>query len=54
MRLEDDNRYVNCEEEESRGSSRCMLKSPVIINSCGVMAAEDRKVWNLSIKTLMG
>ena len=38
----DDNRSVNSSEEKSRGSSRCMLKSPVIMNLCGVVAAEDR------------
>ena len=31
-----------------------MLKSPVIMNSCEIVAAEDRKVWNSSRKTLMG
>ena len=50
----DDNRSVNCSVEESRGSSRCMLKSPVIMNSCGVVVAVNRKVWNSSRKTLMG
>ena len=30
------------------------VASPVIMNSCGVVAAEDRKVWNSSRKTLMG
>ena len=44
VRLVDDNRSVNCCEEESGWSSRCMLKSPVIMNSCGVVTAEDRKV----------
>ena len=53
MRLADDNRSVNFREEESRASSRCMLKSIVIMNSCGLVAAEDRKVWNSSRKTLM-
>ena len=48
VRLVDDNRFVNCWEEESRGSSRCMLKSPVIVNSCEVVAADKRKVRNLS------
>ena len=31
-----------------------MLKSPVIMNSCGVVAAEDITVLNSSRKTLMG
>ena len=48
VRLVDD-RYVNCGEEEWRGS-RCMLKLPVIMNSCQVVAAEDRTVWNSSRK----
>ena len=52
VRLMDDNRFENCLVEESRGSSRCMLKSPVIMNSCGVVAAENRKVWISSRKTL--
>ena len=30
-----------------------MLKSPIIMNSCGVVSAEDRKVWNSSRKILM-
>ena len=46
MRFVDDNRYVNCWEEELRGASRYLLKSYAIMNSCGVvaLAAEDRKI----------
>ena len=32
----------------SAGLSRCMLKSPVMINSWGVMAASERKELNSS------
>ena len=46
VRLVDDNRRVNCWEEESRGSSTWILKSPVIMNSCGVVVAEDKKFEN--------
>ena len=31
-----------------------MLKSPAVMNSCGVVAAEARKVWDSSRKTLVG
>ena len=41
-------------EKKSRESSKCILKSPIIMNSCAVVAAEDRKVSNSSRKTLMG
>ena len=45
---------INCWEEESRGSSRCMFQSSIIMNSCGEVVAEDRKMWNSSRQTLMG
>ena len=31
-------------ERKSRDGRQDVLKSPVIMNSCGVVAAEDRKV----------
>ena len=43
VRLVYDNRSVNCWDKESRASSRCMLKSPVIIDSCEVVAADEGK-----------
>ena len=54
VRLAEDKRSKNLFEEESRGSSTHMLKSPVMRNSWGVVAADDRKISNSSRKVLKG
>ena len=47
-------RERNCCECRSEWLSVCMLKSPVIRNSCGVVAAVEMKVWKSMRKSEKG
>jgi len=54
VRLNEDRTDRIWEVRWSLGLSRCRLKSPVIINSCGVVAAMERKEVNSSRKQEKG
>jgi len=54
VRLNDDKRERNWEVAWSKWLSRWMLKSPVMMNSWGVVAAKERKELNSSRKTEKG
>ena len=49
LRLKEERRDRNWEVRVSAGLSRWMLKSPVMINSWGVVAAEERKELKSSV-----
>jgi len=54
LRWKEERRDRNWEVRVSAGLSRWMLKSPVMINSWGVVAAEERKELKSSRKTENG